>query len=139
MRNQRTQKGFTIIELMIIVGIVGILASLAIPAYSLYQNRARFSEALLAIGDYRSSILVAAQKERFSSVNDVDAGTNGISPAQVQAATTHGIDVVDGTITVTWRTDGTALEGETYSLTAQGVVPPIQWVKGGSCVVSGYC
>jgi type IV pilus assembly protein PilA len=139
MRNQRTQKGFTIIELMIIVGIVGILASLAIPAYSLYQNRARFSEALLAIGDYRSSILVAAQKERFSSVNDVDAGTNGISPAQVQAATTHGIDVVDGTITVTWRTDGTALAGETYSLTAQGVVPPIQWVKGGSCVASGYC
>jgi prepilin-type N-terminal cleavage/methylation domain-containing protein len=136
---QKNQNGFTIIELMIVVAIVSILASLAIPAYELYRNRARFSEAILAIGDYRSSILVGAQKEKFSSINDIDAGTNGISLAQAQTATDHGIGVVDGVITVIWRADGSDLAGTSYTLTAQGITPPVQWVEGGTCKLLGYC
>ena len=139
MKGQQTQKGFTIIELMITVAIIAILASLAIPAYALYRNRARFSEAILAIGDYRSSILVAAAKERFTSVNDIDAGTNGISLALAQGPAVHGIGVVDGVITVTWMSDGSDLAGTSYTLTAQGIVPPIQWVEGGTCKIVGYC
>ena len=136
---QKKQSGFTLIELMIVTAIIGILVSVALPAYDLYRNRARFSEAILAIGFYRGAILVQAHSDRFGSLADVDAGTNGIPPTQVLAASTHGIDVVDGVITVTWMSDGTDLAGTTYTLAAQGVVPPVEWVTGGSCVIGGYC
>ncbi len=136
---QKQQSGFTLIELMIVTAIIGILVSVALPAYDLYRNRARFSEAILAIGFYRAAILVQSHSDRFASLADVDAGTNGIPPTQAQAASTHGINVVDGVITVTWMADGTDLAGTTYTLAAQQVTPPIIWVSGGTCVVGGYC
>lgn len=139
MTSPATQRGFTLIELMLVVAVIGILASVALPAYTLYQNKARFAEAVLGVGSARSAMEVAASASRVTAVGDFDSGAVGIPPAIAQAPSTHGISVTDGVITITWQSDGSNLAGETYTLTAGGFLPPIQWTTGGSCVASGYC
>lgn len=124
---------------MIVTIIIGVLATLALPAYNAYRNEARFTEALLAVGDFRSSVSVQVQSGRFTALSEIDSGTNGIPPAQVRTTTLHGINVVDGVVTVTWKNDSTSLDGVTFTLTASGATPPIEWTAGGSCVALGYC
>jgi len=133
-------KGFTLIELMIVVAIIGILAAVALPAYQNYSNRAAFSELVLAVSPRKTAVELAIQTRcNGCALTDIDAAALGI-PADVAAtASTHGEAVADGVITMTWRSDGSELDGVTYTLTADGVTPPVQWTDGGSCVALGYC
>lgn len=140
---KKTQ-GFTLIELMIVVAIIGILAAVALPAYQNYSNRAAFSELVLAVTPRKTAVELAIQTRSPADVNALDGGLLGI-PADVAGADgVHGAAVLNGAITMTWRpTDGgaaeTPLAGTTYTLTAQSVVPPVQWVEGGTCLTSGLC
>ena len=134
------QKGFSIIELMIVVAIIGILAAVALPAYQNYSNRAAFSELVLAVTPLKTAVELAIQTRcNGCALADLDAGTRGIPVDQVRAVGTHGASVVDGIITMNWQNDGSVMDNVSYVLTPDGVTPPVQWTESGTCLTSGLC
>ena len=76
--NKSNQKGFTLIELMIVVAIIGILAAVALPAYQNYTKKARFSEVIMASQGHKTAIEVCAQTENTLKAANCGEGKGGV-------------------------------------------------------------
>ena len=93
MKNSMTnQKGFTLIELMIVVAIIGILAAIALPAYQNYTKKAKFTETVNSTAAVKSAVEVCAQVN--NALTNCTSNTNGI-PADItgRLTTTAGVIV----------------------------------------------
>ncbi len=126
----QAQKGFTLIELMIVVAIIGILAAVALPAYQTYTLKAKFSEVVIGTAGIKTAVEICAQD--LGTVTGCTDASNGIA-AVAAAGNIASITTTNGTITATASaTNG--LSGQTYTLTPTFANGKVTWQKGGTCL-----
>ena len=132
------QKGFTLIELMIVVAIIGILAAIAIPAYQDYTIRSQVTEGMTLAGDLKASIAeyTAQVGEWPPTLVELGLGS-GAAGADKAGRYVEEVNVEDGTITITYGRDANAAINETANaeglLSFRPLVNPNQdivWVCG---------
>ena len=125
---KKVQQGFTLIELMIVVAIIGILAAVAIPAYQDYTLKAKFSEVTSVAEAYQTAVSLCLQET--NDIATCDLGANGI-PATQTSTYVASVGVADGVITVTPKAPFAA---STLVLIPSNVAgqSAITWAKTGS-------
>ena len=138
---KKVQKGFTLIELMIVIAIVGILAAVALPAYQNYTKRAAYSEVIAAMSNAKVGVNECYQLT--SGLTACDAGSNGV-PADVTAVADGAlasIETSNGVITATPNAYKGIAATDTCLLTPtadSGNSAYLDWDYSGACVTNGY-
>ena len=113
---KNVQKGFTLIELMIVVAIIGILAAIAIPAYQDYTIRAQVSEGLNLSAAAKAAIAETYLNRGTAPANRAVAGMTATA-TDTNGKYVSGVNVADGTITVTYGIDAnTQINGNTLAI-----------------------
>ena len=126
-KNMR-QQGFTLIELMIVVAIIGILAAVAIPAYQDYTARAQVAEAVNLADGLKATVAdIWTNEGGFTNAN---SGSKGLPPAtDVGGKYVEKVEVSAGVITATMRATNVAkgIEGKTVTLSPITGAGSVQW------------
>src|SRR6187551_2588542 len=97
-----TQKGFTLIELMIVVAIIGILAAIAIPAYQDYTTRAQVTEALNMAGAAKTGVAETYTSNGAWPANNTAAGIDA-TPTNIKGKYVDSVTVANNVVTVLLR------------------------------------
>jgi type IV pilus assembly protein PilA len=130
-QTSQKQKGFTLIELMIVVTIIGVLAAMAIPTYQDYTRRARISEGLQLATPYKNAVTEFLVANGAFPANATEVATITTAVPSIATANVTGIAVgVNGLVTITYTTAATGAASnalDTITLTPAAGNPAITW------------
>lgn len=137
----KKQSGFTLIELMIVVAIIGILAAVAVPQYQTYTKKAKFTEVVQAAQGFKSQVEICLQNRTDPTSTTIgdecSNGTNGIAGAVTAAlGKVASVSVAKGVITAIGTTE---VDSATFILSPTVSATAIIWTKSGSCTTTGLC
>ncbi|MBH5912409.1 pilin [Neisseria meningitidis] len=124
------QKGFTLIELMIVIAIVGILAAVALPAYQDYTARAQVSEAILLAEGQKSAVTEYYLNHGEWPSNNTSAGV--ASSTDIKGKYVEKVEVAKGVITAEMKSSGVnkEIQGKKLSLWAKRQDGSVKWFCG---------
>ncbi|HEZ6639219.1 TPA: pilin [Neisseria meningitidis] len=124
------QKGFTLIELMIVIAIVGILAAVALPAYQDYTARAQVSEAILLAEGQKSAVTEYYLNHGKWPGNNTSAGV--ATSSEIKGKYVEKVEVANGVITAEMKSSGVnkEIQGKKLSLWAKRQDGSVKWFCG---------
>lgn len=140
---KQVQKGFTLIELMIVVAIIGILAAVAIPSYQNYVMKAKFTEVVQATAPAKLAIEGCFQD--LQTLNSCGtAGSNGVPADSGATGKVTSVTTTSGGV-ITATGDSTTFGGTAYTFiltpAAAGTTGSqnLTWTKSGTCIAKAIC
>ncbi|EMU0352862.1 pilin, partial [Neisseria gonorrhoeae] len=124
------QKGFTLIELMIVIAIVGILAAVALPAYQDYTARAQVSEAILLAEGQKSAVTEYYLNHGIWPKDNTSAGV--ASASDIKGKYVQSVTVTNGVVTAKMLSSGVnnEIQGKRLSLWAKREDGSVKWFCG---------
>jgi len=134
-------KGFSLIELMVVLTIIGILTAIAVPTYHSYIKRARYAEVINALAPYKTGVSLCYQMN--NDLKECNAGVNSI-PKAVSTDNNEALPLIKnitvnkGIIKATPKTTQGFTAKDTYQLSPEITERAIVWKSSGGAVEAGY-
>ena len=132
----RNEKGFTLIELMIVIAIIGILAAIAIPQFNVYRSRAYMCEGYSLFEDVKKNVVEFYDYRGVFPKDNNEAGL--ASPENIKGKYVESITVIDGAVNIKFYDDISAgkYTGKTMTIRpavlASNPTGPVIWLRSGS-------
>ena len=143
---KKAQAGFTLIELMIVVAIIGILAAVALPAYSKYMDKAKYSEVILGTQASKTAVEICAQdKGTVTGCSGTAGNVEGIPVNYTGGPGKYidGVTTLDGKITATPKVFGNVVAADTFVLTPalDTTTGKVTWTTDATsgCIAKALC